>query len=35
MVRVESQEEVHHALRVLRLSEGDHIELTDAAVVNL
>jgi 16S rRNA (uracil1498-N3)-methyltransferase len=31
MVRVESQEEVHHALRVLRLSEGDHIELTDAA----
>lgn len=29
-VRVESREEVHHALRVLRLSEGDHIELTDA-----
>lgn len=29
-VRVESQEEVHHALRVLRLVEGDRIELTDA-----
>ncbi len=29
-VRVESREEVHHALRVLRLSEGDHIELTDS-----
>lgn len=29
-VRVVSQEEVHHALRVLRLSVGDHIELTDA-----
>lgn len=29
-LRIVSQEEVHHALRVLRLSEGDRIELTDA-----
>lgn len=29
-VRIVSQEEVHHALRVLRLTEGDRIELTDA-----
>lgn len=30
MVSIESKEEVHHALRVLRLSEGDLIELTDS-----
>lgn len=29
-IRIVSQEEVHHALRVLRLGVGDKIELTDA-----
>jgi len=30
-VQILSQEEVHHAVRVLRLGEGDRVELTDAA----
>ena len=30
MIRIESPEEVHHALRVLRLGAGDKIELTDS-----
>lgn len=30
VIRIENAQEVHHALRVLRLSEGDSVELWDA-----